>query len=216
VLLALAIAATLLLWYLAVGQHASVARSRLRALLSIGRRKLAVVNHGEPEVPTGVALVHRFVGDADASREEPPAPVSVAAAPTADADESDELGWLEAEVERARQAHDVVSLLLVQAASAAAAAREEVAADAVASAVDDAFHDVPRKLRRDGETVSVILPHTLAEGARHRAARVALFLPNESWALSIAASLRTAVACFPRDAATAEELLRICQQALRD
>jgi hypothetical protein len=77
------------------------------------------------------------------------------------------------------------------------------------------LHDVPHRLRRDGGRISVVLPHTLAEGARRLAARLPLFLTEAMPEPRTQVSLRMAVACFPRDAATAEELLGICERELR-
>jgi hypothetical protein len=228
-LFVLAAAATGLLWVLALARRGTFRGSRLPAILArretfrrsplpailpIERWTRAAATDGERVPGSIVRRVQGALGGDETSREDPAAAVSLAPAPAANAVEGDELLWLKDEVERARREHDVVSLLLVRAAGATGAAANDDVVDAVASSIEDAFHDVPRKVRRDDEIVSVLLPHTLAEGARHRAARLSLFLPDATPGTSMRTTLHTAVGCFPRDATTAEELLRMCKRAL--
>jgi hypothetical protein len=227
VLLALALGVSLLLWLFVVSTG-SFRRSRRIVRRAIVPRLQAGLRGGNAS-RTETSIVPRVeaaLGGGHAPREEETEAASAAPDTVAEDDSaapdtvvdpcsSDTLVWLEAEVERARRGHDVLSLLLVS--SGQPADRPESGEDlteALATAIEEALHDVPRELRRDGELVSVILPHTLAEGAKRLAARVPLFVPEAMPETRTHLSVRTAVACFPRDASTAEELLQICEQAL--
>jgi GGDEF domain-containing protein len=218
-LLFLSVGAAVLLWLFAVGSIGNFRRSRLSELRSILPRLQAALGGGDA-VPSETSIVPRVeaaLGGGHAVREETTDDVSAVAAPAADPSGSDKLLWLKAEIERARRGHDVLSLLLVrfdQPTSRAGAGPGEDVAQAVASAIEEALHDVPRELRRDGELISVVLPHTMAEGAKRLAARVQLFVPEAMPETRTHVSFYTAVACFPRDASTAEELLQICEQEL--
>jgi GGDEF domain-containing protein len=216
-LLVLSLGAAVLLWLFAVGSIGNFRRSQLSELRSILPRLQAALGGGDTlRAQTSVVpRVEAALGEGDAVHEETTDDVPMARATVADASGSDKLVWLRAEVERARQGHDALSLLLIRTDQPAGRAGPgEDVAQAVASAIEEALHDVPRELRRDGELISVVLPHTLAEGAKRLAARVPLFVPEAMPEASTPVSFRTAVACFPRDASTAEELLQICEQAL--
>ena len=227
VLLVLSLGAAVLLWLFAVGSRGNFRRFRPSELRSVVRPLQAGLRGGEtlrtetsivPRVEAalgGGPAVNEETTDDSAVYEETTDDASVARDTVADPSYPDKLAWLRAEVERARRGHDALSLLLVRSRQPAGRAEaEEDLTQALASAVEEALHDVPRELRRDGELISVILPHTLAEGAKRLAARVPLFVPEALPETSTHVSFRTAVACFPRDASTAEELLQICEQAL--
>jgi hypothetical protein len=242
VLLVLSLGAAILLWLLAVAPEGTFRRSRASTVPSIVPRVQVALGRGQA-VRRATSLVppmEVILGGGRAAPETttdndsaaPPstpdssgsaAPVTtadssgseVSPAPASESSGSDRLAWVRGEVESARRGHDVLSLLLVRSDRAAGAGPEEDIVPTVASAIEEALHDVPHKLRQDGALLSVVLPHTLAEGAKRLAARIPLFLTEAMPEPRTPVNLRIAVACFPRDAATAEEILQICERALR-
>jgi GGDEF domain-containing protein len=213
VLIGLSLGALILVWLLVIAPQSIFGRSRsIRATMNgIGRvRERRNIAGDAGPILFAEAALH----GGDPLRGEMTDDVSAATAPAAEPPGSDRLLWLSGEVERARRGHEALSLLLVRSDHPAGDGSGEDVAQAVASAIEDVLHDVPLELRRDGEVISVVLPRTLAEGAKRLAERVRLFLPVSVPETRTPMTLRTAVACFPRDALTAEELLQVCKQAL--